>query len=158
MKRFMPFFLMIGFAATVPASTDSGALRILMNGYAAGTGIREQVMTQHVHGQPIQVYKMILTLRIMNQNGAPQPEDLEIVNYISFDASGSGQQCQRWFHKVSADEKLALSRMQMGTNVTHFPFLQLAISGGAQRFLTDEGNYVYHGNSVQCWETEDFWP
>ena len=153
-KRWFVFVFIIGFATAGIA----GDLKVLMNGFAVGSGIRDAVITQHVKGKPIQVYKMILTLRIMNQNGAPQPEDLEIVNYISFDSTGNCAQCERWFRKVSADEKLAFSKIQMSTKVTHFPFLQFAISGGTSRFVTDEGNYVYSGNRVQCWETEDFWP
>src|SRR5262249_5282521 len=151
--RLFALVFIVGFAAAGLASTQAGDLKILMNGYAAGSGVRDQVITQHVHGQPIQVYKMILTLRIMNQNGAPQPEDLEIVNYLSFDSTGNTAQCQRWFRKVGEYEKLAFSKIQMSTKVTHFPFLQFAISGGTTRFVTDEGNYVYNGNRVQCWET-----
>jgi len=158
MKRLMPLLFLVGLASIVSASTQNAGFRIIMNGYAIGSGMRQQVLTLHVHGQPVEVFEMILRLRIMNQNGGPQPADLEIVNYISFDVTGHCAQCQRWFQRVSADENYVVSRIRAGANVSSFPFLQLAIFGNSQRILTDEGTYVYPGNSVECWETKDFWP
>lgn len=157
MKQCILLLLMIGFIGAGTAHANGG-LQVFMNGYAVGIGNRQAVVLQHVNGQPVQVYKMILTLRVMNQNGGVQPEDLEIVNYISLDASGNAQQCQRWFRKVSTDERNAISRIHNKEKVTHFPFLQLAVADGAKRFQTDEGNSVFRGSAVQCWETEDFWP
>jgi hypothetical protein len=125
-------------------------LQVSMNGSAVQYGKQ----LEHIDGKPVTVVTMVLQSRNMNQGSNLQPIGLWIFN--SFTLAEHANYCGKWFARVSTLEKTAREQMRQGQELKVYPYLQFSVVSGAQRVQTDEGDNVWRGTDVQCWETEDF--
>jgi hypothetical protein len=83
--------------------------------------------------------------------GSAQPIGLAFFKYFLKDTSGNMGHCEQWIKKVQADEGAWTKQKPT------FPYLEINTAENAVP-LKINGQTVYRGKDVLCWETMDFGP
>jgi hypothetical protein len=121
-----------------------------------GVPIYFATLTLHVNGQPINVYKFVVSIYPMN-TPPPWPIGLWLYYYVEADPGGSdndksswgqGSWCRWWFYEVAAVE-------QQNPKHVPYPFFEINLPTDGTPLQTDEQIPVYPAGSVTCWQADN---
>lgn len=110
--------------------------------------------------RPIDVYKFVIELQVMNSDGDLEPVGLQIFNYytaIPLDPSNdiyahAARDCNTWNKIVLRDIQ------QRKANSKTWPYIEFTVAQGARVLQTNEDGAVWWSDDVECWESSDRFP
>ena len=108
--------------------------------------------------EPIDVYVMVIELQVMNSDGNPEPEGLQIWNYITAKPQDrklkdhDARDCKIWYQAVKA----SAPEYDGGTKV--YPYLEFITRKSARTVQTNEDGPVLFSDDVECWKSGDRFP
>ncbi|MGC2477159.1 MAG: hypothetical protein WA485_22670 [Candidatus Sulfotelmatobacter sp.] len=126
-----------------------------------GTPVLMQLRHDTVAGtnQPIDVYKFVIELQVMNSDGNFEPEGLQIFNYYTAQAispntapnPNSARDCVKWNSIINQEIK---TRPPFAV----WPYVEFTVAQGARMLQTNEDGLVFWSDDIQCWGSEDRFP
>ena len=107
--------------------------------------------------QPIDVYKFVIELQIMNSDGNLEPEGLDIFNFYTAHAispstapnPNSARDCAKWNSIITQELKTRPPSVQV------WPYVEFTVAQGARMIETNEDGLVWWSDDIQCWGSED---
>jgi len=110
--------------------------------------------------KPIDVYKFVIELQVMNSDGNLEPVGLQIFNYytaIPLDPSNdvyihAAHDCNMWNEIVLTNIK------QHKANSKTWPYIEFTVAQGARVIQTNEDGAVWWSDDVECWGSSDRFP
>lgn len=110
--------------------------------------------------QPIDVYKFVIELQVMNSDGDLEPEGLQIFNYytahaISPDTApnpNTARDCVKWNNIINQEIKTRPPYIPV------WPYVEFTVAQGARMIQTNEDGLVWWSDDIQCWGSEDRFP
>jgi hypothetical protein len=123
-----------------------------------GTPVLLQLRHDTVAGtnQPIDVYKYVIELQVMNSDGNLEPEGLQIFNYYTAQAispstapnPNSARDCLKWNNIVNQEIKTR-------PDVPLWPYVEFTVARGGRILQTNEDGLVWWSDDIQCWGSDD---
>ena len=108
--------------------------------------------------KPIDVYLLVFEMQVMNSDGNPEPEGLQLYNYFTVKrqdrrtVTDNARDCKIWYHAVKA----SAPEDDGGTKV--YPYIEFITKKGARTLETNEDGTVYFSDDIQCWKSGDRFP
>jgi hypothetical protein len=108
--------------------------------------------------EPIDVYLMVIEMQVMNSDGNPEPEGLQIYTYITAKPQDRGsnshnaRDCKIWYRAVQT------SAPEYDGNTKVYPYLEFITQKGARTVQTIEDGAVLFSDDVECWKSGDRFP
>ncbi|HTS06895.1 MAG TPA: hypothetical protein VMP68_15050 [Candidatus Eisenbacteria bacterium] len=107
-------------------------------------------------GQPIDVYKYVIELQVMNSDGNLEPEGLDIFNFYTAKAVSpdtapnphTARDCAKWNNIINQE-------IRTRPDVAVWPYVELTVAQGARMIETNEDGLVWWSDDIQCWGSED---
>lgn len=124
-----------------------------------GTPVLMQLRHDTVAGtnQPIDVYKFVIELQVMNSDGNFEPEGLQIFNYYTAQVispntapnPNSARDCVKWNNIINQEIKTRPPYAGV------WPYVEFTVAQGARMLQTNEDGLVFWSDDIQCWGSED---
>jgi hypothetical protein len=108
--------------------------------------------------EPIDVYVMVIEVQVMNSDGNPEPEGLQIWNYFTAKPQDrktknhDARDCKIWYRTVLA------SAPEYDGNTKVWPYLEFITKKDARTVQTNEDGAVLFSDDVECWKSGDRFP
>ena len=110
--------------------------------------------------KPIDVYRFVIEMQIMNSDGNPEPVGLQISNFYTAKAvdpnaapnPNNARDCKTW-------NGLVTSEMQnRNPSSPTWSYVQFIVAQGARVIQTNEDGQVWWSDDVECWASRDRFP
>ena len=107
--------------------------------------------------KPINVYKLVIEMQVMNSDGNLEPEGLQIFNYYTAKALDptndvnpyNARDCAYW-------NRIVLGEMANRDPKSHtWSYIQLITAQGARVIQTNEDGPVWWSDDIECWGSRD---
>lgn len=109
---------------------------------------------------PVDVYKFVIELQIMNSDGNLEPEGLDIFNFYTAKAvnpntapnPNNAADCRKW-------NNLVIMEMQTRPqNAPTWSYVEFTVAQGARILQTNEDGPVWWSDDIECWGARDRFP
>jgi hypothetical protein len=107
--------------------------------------------------QPIDVYKYVIELQVMNSDGNLEPEGLDIFNFYTAKPvspsttpnPNAARDCVKWNNILTRELKTRPPYVPV------WPYVEFTVAQGARMIETNEDGLVWWSDDIQCWGAED---
>ncbi len=145
-------------ASPTSAPAPSGEYFSILDGTPISLEIHHD--TEVGTDRPIDVYKFVIELQVMNSDGNLEPVGLQIFNYYTarpLDPQNdvytyAARDCNTWNRIVQRDMQLRKP------NSKTWPYIEFTAAQGARVIQTNEDGAVWWSDDVECWGSSDRFP
>jgi hypothetical protein len=107
--------------------------------------------------KPVDVYRFVIELQVLNSDGNLEPEGLDISNFYTARAvnpatapnPNNARDCRLW-------NSLVLNEMKSRpTNAPTWSYVEFTVAQGARVIQTNEDGQVWWSDDIECWGSRD---
>jgi len=110
--------------------------------------------------KPIDVYKFVIELQVMNSDGNLEPVGLQIFNYYTaIPLNPSNDVYTHAARDCNTCNKIVLRDIQQRkADSKTWPYIEFTVAQGARVIQTNEDGAVWWSDDVECWGSSDRFP